>query len=504
MRKFHFGDIFKAGRYQPVHEELFGTAASGLWRQCLVPNFTGIVAAAKSGNFHPLLRIEAPGIYSFDLFTPEFCDMLLEEVEHAQETAREELIRPNGMNRYGVVLNQLGLEPMITSLQQDHLLPLQKTLFPEDGCTADDHHCFIVRYKAGEDVGLDMHEDDSDITLNVCLGKQFTAATLSFCGLAADNDHRKLKHTYAHQKGRAVLHLGRQRHGADNIESGERVNFILWSTSSEYRASEAYLRHRMQSHAAAAPDPICLSYTHDKDFAKYLEKPTMEDAVARGVMFDVVEKRSAELQRLVHDLANPIAEINEVPSVILFMEGSMPQPRTKELFDALTLIAIEVLSGDAGSRASILFFVAVRPVGAVPQVRRICGVQGSPALAILDIQKERCHRFSEHEAIDVGSIRKFVQDFLKGALPADEVMSSDYPPPSTSETHDQHQSLSEADVCRAVESENLSREEHREWSLQRVLPNIGGILASVAALLGGILVVFCSPMRRAFARLGRH
>ena len=28
------------------------------------------------------------------------------------------------------------------------------------------------RYKAGEDVGLDMHEDDSDVTLNVCLGKE--------------------------------------------------------------------------------------------------------------------------------------------------------------------------------------------------------------------------------------------------------------------------------------------------------------------------------------------
>merc|ERR550532_96619 len=115
------------------------------------------------------------------------------------------------MNRYGVVLNQLGLEPLITALQQEHLLPLQRALYPEEGAEADDHHCFIVRYKAGEDVGLDMHEDDSDVTLNVCLGKEFSAATLSFCGLACEDDHRKLKYTYAHAKGRAVIHRGRHR-----------------------------------------------------------------------------------------------------------------------------------------------------------------------------------------------------------------------------------------------------------------------------------------------------
>lgn len=32
---------------------------------------------------------------------------------------------------------------------------------------------------------------------------------------------------------------GRHRHGADNIQSGERVNFILWSVSETYRSSKA-------------------------------------------------------------------------------------------------------------------------------------------------------------------------------------------------------------------------------------------------------------------------
>merc|ERR1712093_562299 len=100
-------------------------------------------------------------------------------------------------------------------------MPVQAALYPEEGAEADDHHSFIVRYKADEDVGLDMHEDDADVTLNVCLGKEFTASTLTFCGMLSEADHRQLQHTYAHVKGRAVIHLGRHRHGADNIGEGE-------------------------------------------------------------------------------------------------------------------------------------------------------------------------------------------------------------------------------------------------------------------------------------------
>ena len=58
------------------------------------------------------------------------------------------------MNRFGMVLNQLGLQPAITELQQTYILPLQHVLFGLEGHNADDHHCFVVRYKKGEDVGL--------------------------------------------------------------------------------------------------------------------------------------------------------------------------------------------------------------------------------------------------------------------------------------------------------------------------------------------------------------
>mmetsp|Transcript_9731 Transcript_9731/g.27222 ORF Transcript_9731/g.27222 Transcript_9731/m.27222 type:complete len:455 (-) Transcript_9731:166-1530(-) len=421
-RKAFFGDVFRDGRYKPLHSDLFNREAPGRWRGWLAPSFADAVAAARAGSPHSALREEAPGVYSFELFTPEFCTLLLEEVEHAQRTCREELERPNGMNRYGIVLNQLGLEPIITSLQQEYILPLQRLLYPEEGAEADDHHCFIVRYKADEDVGLDMHEDDSDVTLNVCLGKEFEGATLSFCGLACDDDHRKLKHTYQHRRGRAVIHVGRQRHGADNIASGERVNFILWSTSRRYRSSEAYQRQRMRSTTAAAPDPICLSYTHDRDYTKHLEKPTTEQALARGVMLDVVERRHDMYQRPVHDLTRPLQEINEVPSFCVFLE-SLPPPVQHQLFGELVELATDVKgrarepSGDGAPKAPpLLFFVAVSPKGAVPQIRSLLGLTHSPAVAILDVDKECCYRLDAEQLVDGKSMRSFVEAFLKGDL----------------------------------------------------------------------------------------
>jgi hypothetical protein len=37
-----------------------------------------------------------------------------------------------------------------------------------------------------------------------------------------------------------VVHLGAQRHGADDILAGERLNLIVWNHSTLYRGTDAY------------------------------------------------------------------------------------------------------------------------------------------------------------------------------------------------------------------------------------------------------------------------
>merc|ERR1719408_744397 len=160
------------------------------------------------------------------------------------------------MNAYGIILNAIGLEPLIDELQK-LLQPLGELKFPGVGSFWDGHHCFIVRYRGGEDLGLDMHTDDSDVTFNICLGLDFDGAGLCFCGEKGHPDHRKHAYTYSHVKGRCVFHLGRKRHGADDITRGERLNLILWNHGSTYRVCNEYRSPPYESEAGP-PDQVCL------------------------------------------------------------------------------------------------------------------------------------------------------------------------------------------------------------------------------------------------------
>ena len=154
--------------------------------------------------------------------------------------------------------------------------PIAGLLFPTqalEGQGFDGHHSFMVQYKAGQDLGLDMHTDDSDVTFNVCLGRNFTGATLTVCGDSRMPDHRKFFATYEHVVGRCLVHLGSRRHGADDIRTGERNNLIIWNSNTAYRRSAKYVNNQPYHKEADVPDPRCLSYTHDRDFGQFLDYP---------------------------------------------------------------------------------------------------------------------------------------------------------------------------------------------------------------------------------------
>ena len=48
-------------------------------------------------------------------------------------------------------------------------------------------------------MGLDMRHDAAEVTLNVCLGRDFEGATLRFCGRHGDADNRRSRLTYEHK-----------------------------------------------------------------------------------------------------------------------------------------------------------------------------------------------------------------------------------------------------------------------------------------------------------------
>jgi hypothetical protein len=71
-------------------------------------------------------------------------------------------------------LDEIGFYPFVEDLIRTIVVPFSKTYFPhEKPFQFDAHHSFIVRYKVGEDIDLAKHVDDSEVTVNVCLGKEF-------------------------------------------------------------------------------------------------------------------------------------------------------------------------------------------------------------------------------------------------------------------------------------------------------------------------------------------
>ena len=276
-----------AAMYQPyrMHSELFNEENfKHKWLQWLHPDFLEIHEAvqaapetAKPEEISSKLKVEMPEVYSFNVFAPEFLEIFNDEVKNFYSSSEKYGIptrRPNSMNKYGVIVNEIGMRPLLTSFQQEYLWPVAKKLFPKQASQFDDHHSFIVRYQAEEDLGLDMHTDDSDVTFNVCMGEEFTGSTLSFCGMFGSPDHRKFSLVYHPEVGRAILHLGTRRHGADDIESGRRTNLIVWNHNWAWRASTEHKARRIYYQPEEGPpDDVCLSYTHDVDYPAYKDLP---------------------------------------------------------------------------------------------------------------------------------------------------------------------------------------------------------------------------------------
>lgn len=225
-----------------------------------------------------ILREEMTGVYSLPVFSVELCRMILEETANIIRYSNDKGIpirRPNSMNKYGLVLNLVGMKDTLSSLLLEYLLPISQLVFPVEGSAVSDHHSFIVSYDTTRDKSLDMHTDDSDITWNICLGKEgFTGSGLTFCGRLADADHRQCKGHYSHVLGRALIHLGHHRHGADVITGGERHNLIIWCKNNNYRNSELFeARMRHYEKEIGPPDLQCLSYTHDRDYIAFKDYP---------------------------------------------------------------------------------------------------------------------------------------------------------------------------------------------------------------------------------------
>lgn len=231
--------------YLPLHKELYAINAANVF----VPSFINAIKENTEQSFRSIMAEPVPGVFTFEIFRPEFCNLLLSEVDNFERWVHEtkfRIMRPNTMNKFGAVLADFGLDSMLDSLMDDYIRPISKVFFHDvGGATLDSHHGFVVEYGIDRDVELAFHVDDSEVTLNVCLGKEFSGGNLFLKGVRCDrhvNSETRPEEEldYFHVPGRAVLHRGRHRHGATATVAGRRVNLLLWCRSSVFRELKKY------------------------------------------------------------------------------------------------------------------------------------------------------------------------------------------------------------------------------------------------------------------------
>ncbi|XP_030647026.1 2-oxoglutarate and iron-dependent oxygenase domain-containing protein 2 [Chanos chanos] len=223
--------------YKPLHKHVYH-----LQESFLAPGFLEIVKycsgedASKDGLMKLIHEEAAPRVYRFPVFSKDFCQELIEELENFEQSEAPKG-RPNTMNNYGILLNELGFdEDFITPLREKYLHPVTSILYPDcGGQCLDSHKAFVVKYAMKEDLDLCYHYDNAEVTLNVSLGKEFTEGNLYF----GDMRQVPLSETECveveHHVTEGLLHRGQHMHGALPITSGLRCNLIIWMRASRER-----------------------------------------------------------------------------------------------------------------------------------------------------------------------------------------------------------------------------------------------------------------------------
>ncbi|XP_076848349.1 2-oxoglutarate and iron-dependent oxygenase domain-containing protein 2 [Brachyhypopomus gauderio] len=223
--------------HKPLREHVYSLQESHL-----APEFLEIVKychtddATEEGLLSLLTTEAAPRVYRFPVFTKDFCRDLVEELEHFEQSDAPKG-RPNTMNNYGVLLDELGLdEGVVSPLREEYLGPLSALLFPDcGGRWLDSHKAFAVKYAVHEDVDLSYHYDNAEVTLNVSLGKDFSGGNLYFGDMRqvplCETECAEVEHHVT----QAVLHRGQQMHGALPVTAGVRWNLVVWMRASRQR-----------------------------------------------------------------------------------------------------------------------------------------------------------------------------------------------------------------------------------------------------------------------------
>lgn len=191
-----------------------------------------------------------PGVYTCrQFFSPTGIERIRRHLKAATSSGIPTR-RPNGMNRYGLVLDKESeggisykeIDFFREWLVDDYVRPLGRMLFPEYIGPMDDvlSYAFTIHYKEESanttasnkttskgDVLLNEHTDASVVTMNINLNlpqkEAYEGSELVFLDVKT-----KSRNKIELQPGMVVFHRGLHPHQALPIKTGERHQLIVW------------------------------------------------------------------------------------------------------------------------------------------------------------------------------------------------------------------------------------------------------------------------------------
>ena len=215
----------------------FFSDPAGQAREALTDAARAALNAGDPAALRALVQEVHPGIFTAQLVSKSWCRELLSELDRFDSNRRDEgdpPTPPNSMHNYGVVLAEAGLDEAMNWLATQILSPFAVELFPDlcpQGLVAQ--HAFLADYAEDRDIELSLHVDQSDVTLDLCLGTDFEGGELVLEGPRCFGhlDHPPRvgeRFVYSHVPGTALIHAGKNRHCALPITAGRSAQLVLW------------------------------------------------------------------------------------------------------------------------------------------------------------------------------------------------------------------------------------------------------------------------------------
>ena len=231
----------------------------------------------------PLVRVDGPRLsvdlewlddgsgeerlHSLPILAPTFCELLLAETGRLHDALGAEAA--TGSHEAGRLVDRplalnstTGLAWISDLLLSLVVRPLSAVVHPNESHSVplDWGHSFVVGYGKEPAPGLTRtalvkHTDDSEITLNLCLGQSFEGGEVLFGPQRGDEHLSEEGIAVKPEIGRGILHIGRHIHEVLPVTGGQRHSLILWARSLGGVRSEVcpccWMNRRERGHGAS-------------------------------------------------------------------------------------------------------------------------------------------------------------------------------------------------------------------------------------------------------------